>query len=1663
MTAAPVRPQCDEDRKAVLVFGEAEMDENLFRDEPEAKESENQDVNENESESKDFICGDCAGEARKARMPADPGRPTQKEVDEHNLSHWPFRSWCPHCVKGKAVSTPHHRADHREERLHVTGVPTVSLDYCWADGEDDEDDEKRDHSPILIIYIDLIDALYAVATKKKGVIPWVVVFVTKKLETLGYGGTKITLKSDGENSIKALVEAIAVARKAETAIIQSPKRESRCNGAVEKAVRTWRGQLITMKCHLEAEAKMELQHTEPLVEWLVMWAAESVNYFKVQESGRTSYELATAHRFPAVTAIFAEKVMFMITPKKTGKNKWKEDWHEGVFLGVQGRTAEIILGNKDGIFRARSIRRLPRDARWSEEAIKAVRIGVAQYVSGQDQDPREVVVVRPSGPPPDVPEIRDVLPRRVKFNKDDYVAHGYTGGCPGCMRAASGGSRLPHSEDCRKRMEDCLRSTPEGKRRIEASEARRQQHAEASKPADEDISEDKVEKTENEVKENEMDADEPEAAMEEDGKERDADEQNEADKHDSDMEEGQYEPTEPGDVLPDEMLAREPVRPSDIRVEIPRSPAQKRAHDGTLKFLGSVSVLSVGVVEDQTDIMELFSPERVGKMGAKYNLVQGSAFDITHGWDLGNPKAQREMEKIFEKEKPMLLIGSPPCTRFSILMNLLMGRDLTKERRQKFHDELEVAIEHIRFCVKLYKKQIKAGRYFLHEHPLTASSWELQEIQHLMDTLDVFTGTAHMCALGLTTESKSNPSQRVPVMKPTRFMSNSWCIIQALSRRCECKEPHGDLLDGRAKAAAVYPDKLCHTICRALAEQLRHDRERTVGTREMTENDIVDLFREVKPGAISNIREHYAGIPEHWRDIYHEEDGTARAKEASIKGPEQLKEELNTLYETDLGIRAWDDPNKVELNAEEVMKARGIEMDFFKKRGVYRKVLRIEAIKKGAKIIKLKWIDTNKGDTENPNYRSRLVGMEFSSGADPENFAATPPLEALRVVVSHAGTVKNGKARKFMINDVARAYFNAKIDRDLYVELPAEDRDDKDDMVGKLELCLYGIQDAARCWQEMLTEHLLSIGFVRGVGHPCVFFHADWDVKAAVHGDDYASAGPKEGILKLKKALEDKLDIRNTHILGHEPGDEVEGKVLNRVVRAGKHGWELEADPRHAELLIKQFDMEGTKGVVSPGSDQGEAESEEEDNDAITSKKNLKEFRSAAARTNYLAQDRPDIAFAAKEVCRDMACPTMRSWKKLKRIVRYLVRRPRVVNFYDFQDHVEELTVFADANWAGCKTTRKSTSGGCVLRGGHLLRFWSKTQATIAQSSGESELLGAVRGGVEALGAMTLLKDFGERCTAKLVLDASAALGILQRRGVGKIRHLDVGALWLQEKEAQRRLKIEKVKGEKNPADLGTKHLGEEVLTRHMHAMNLDFAEGRASTATKLLSVVERSRRPGLPRDWKGSAQEDGWTLNASSEWQKTFKNARALRARDPSGPEWRRVTRYTASDEKTGETFLALDVHDVREDDRRLHTILSRPCDLKVVLEVLPEERCESYAAEPDGSNSSGPPVLSEGGSEDIHPSSSDSGNVGDDRQEDQCKKDGQKASRVRWADTEDSDEPLGELRALSVYQHQLEPSVSGANFGSSDFALIVEKTINPHACYPSCMVAELVDLESQ
>ena len=138
----------------------------------------------------------------------------------------------------------------------------------------------------------------------------------------------------------------------------------------------------------------------------------------------------------------------------------------------------------------------------------------------------------------------------------------------------------------------------------------------------------------------------------------------------------------------------------------------------------STAVSSSGSVS----ISEVFSPARICLKCERHGLVAGSSLDLHTGYDLSKYKVQKEVEAIIEKEQPMLLVGSPPCTKFSILQNLVIAKGLTDQQRDKFEIELAQAVRHINFCVKLYHRQRVRGRYYLHEHPQTATSWKLPAI-----------------------------------------------------------------------------------------------------------------------------------------------------------------------------------------------------------------------------------------------------------------------------------------------------------------------------------------------------------------------------------------------------------------------------------------------------------------------------------------------------------------------------------------------------------------------------------------------------------------------------------------------------------------------------------------------------------------------------------------------------------------------------------------------------------------------------------------------------------------------------------------------------------------------------------------------------------------------
>ena len=147
-------------------------------------------------------------------------------------------------------------------------------------------------------------------------------------------------------------------------------------------------------------------------------------------------------------------------------------------------------------------------------------------------------------------------------------------------------------------------------------------------------------------------------------------------------------------------------------------------------------------------------------------------------------------------------------------------------------------------------------------------------------------------------------------------------------------------------------------------------------------------------------------------------------------------------------------------------------------------------------------------------------------------FAGTPPLEALRFLVHEAATVRADEemgTKVIMINDVARAFFEAPATRDICIEIPKEDLSDADrkhDKVGHLRMSLYGTRDAAMNWQEEVAREMLRLGFQRGKYNPCLYYHRQRNLRTFLHGDDFATVGTRPEVQWFKSALEKRFEIK---------------------------------------------------------------------------------------------------------------------------------------------------------------------------------------------------------------------------------------------------------------------------------------------------------------------------------------------------------------------------------------------------------------------------------------------------------------------------------------------------------------------------------------------------------
>jgi len=190
-----------------------------------------------------------------------------------------------------------------------------------------------------------------------------------------------------------------------------------------------------------------------------------------------------------------------------------------------------------------------------------------------------------------------------------------------------------------------------------------------------------------------------------------------------------------------------------------------------------------------------------------------------------------------------------------------------------------------------------------------------------------------------------------------------------------------------------------------------------------------------------------------------------------------------------------------------------------------------------------------------------------------------------------------------------------------------------------------------------------------------------------------------------------------------------------------------------------------------------------------------------------MCPERPDLAFTVKELAKRLSEPSQLDWAKLKRAVRYT----RSVVDYLLSlniDHTlpHELHIYTDAAWANSSDYRGS-SGGVAMCRGFLITSWARTQKVTTQSSAEAELLAVNLACAEGAFLRHVFAEVGAPVKLTVLTDAMATLAFTQKTGVGRMRHLAIREMFVQEQVQKGLVTVRRVSGDENPADMLTKHM----------------------------------------------------------------------------------------------------------------------------------------------------------------------------------------------------------------------------------------------------------------
>ena len=1358
--------------------------------EVESRERETREVNAGEVEEEREEEGVEVERPKVSRSPKDP---TREEIEEHLATgHAVHRSWCGHCVRAR--TTLHRHGSTRDEEEEEGSLPTVAIDYFWY-SEDKKDtanlqvkDSKSKH-------------VWASAVPQKGADDYAVNFLINCLKETGY--QRLVLKSDNENSIKALKEQVKDnVRGIEVILKESPTGDKQANGLAEVAVRETKRQSRALVSELE-ERLGKIPPKNPLLLWLSRHATFCLSRFKIGDDGRTPYTRLTGRKWKRPMVQFGERVWFrpLEAYRKGGDLETKV--MEGLYVGTHGRNADVLCMTETGVYKGTSVKRMPEGQRWNKEGLDKL-LGAPWKLRPNLKEKEDVdttvVVELPATTEKLNPVPRDSGPRnlyvRRKGLKNEDGSDDFTPGCPGCHAVMLGLPAVTHDPHCRERIRKKLADTEEGKLRLEDERKRKSETDKGEKGSKEpkvsgepDI-EDMEVSAETATGGEKRKASKPTTATSQESKKQKEQQKGKMKRQSSTTVDDLYHEEEDsasplvvsaegapnehfgggsGSAAPGSDLSHSqfwsPVVPGGASTATQGAEAQEQQ---TNLLLNSVTdayeISNLQMSPEHFALAKDLSAIGLKREDAEANKnKEGNAnfFGLPSGYvlELGQSKSTGEPWRL---EKDLLTLQATIAREGTYLV---IGNNSST---------LDAAVE-------LYSFQSQRGKYFLHEQVEHKPQERSAKAKAFLE------GKVYE----VQAECKAHEEEGYR-RKKVSWITNSSEIAHKLQ----------SLKTIERRPKKIHSVAQVHAIVGGLKSQMVSDGE--------TNEHLIAVGAGPTPHEAEDNREEY------------------------YEGWFPKEENQEVVYESVTGV---------QLELEKVLKARREELDWIHKAEVYCKVpLEMCHEETGREPISLKWVDRNKGDQIKENFRSRLVVREIKKqhGALPvhESTSSMPPLEAAKLLCSLAVSrkvSKRGKPLKLALYDISRAHFYGVAKRRIFVTLPPGDEEE-----GKCALLLksmYGTMDASHVWQGDYSQLLSENDFQAGRAWPAVFRNSKEDLTLLVHGDDFFVLSDDEGQSFMQEVLKKRYEFRIDGYMGMEESDDSHITVLNRLITLDKRTGAIsfEADPRHAEMIIRQLGLESARAVATPNEKKKLADVLASNGLPPVSKERATFYRSLVMRAQFLAQDRADLNEAVKCLTRHMQNPTEQDLSDLKRLGRYLKSRPRVTTWFEPQKTPQKLTVFCDSDHAGCLLTRRSTTGLAVMFGRHCVKHSSNIQSTVALSSGESEYYAATKACALGMSIQALLEDWGYSVDLEVRTDSTAAIGTASRKGLGKQRHVQTRFLWLQEKVSDKKVLLSKVHTHSNIADLMTKPMSKESCEKLMSLMIQRFVEGRAVGAKHLV------------------------------------------------------------------------------------------------------------------------------------------------------------------------------------------------------------------------------------